>query len=192
MLNYVAVKRCYACKEVKWLGDFAGNKTKPRGVASGCKDCARAAAVAWRKANPEKVAEGQLRWKELNLERYRALRKAGQARHRARYPDKPHTSKEVRRRSWLKKKFGITLLDFEWLWDHQKGLCAVCDARLEERSGGFALDHDHATGKVRGLLCNPCNLTEGLIKRIGKNPQDFADRLSRYLNSPPGGVLELV
>jgi hypothetical protein len=47
----------------------------------------------------------------------------------------------------------------------QRGVCAIC--KTEDpgpRSNHFHIDHDHATGKVRGLLCNNCNRGIGLLK----------------------------
>jgi hypothetical protein len=59
---------------------------------------------------------------------------------------------ERRRRYWLKHKYGITLERYEELLAAQGGLCAICRAPDPRE-----VDHDHATGAVRGILCNHCN-----------------------------------
>jgi len=59
----------------------------------------------------------------------------------------------------LKKKYGLTLLDYDLMVDEQGGQCAICGA--EEK---LYVDHDHNTGKIRGLLCNTCNRAIGLLK----------------------------
>lgn len=68
-------------------------------------------------------------------------------------------NKEKLRNKSLRERFGITIQDFRILLDKQYGLCAVC--RLEP---GTHLDHNHDTGKIRGILCNTCNRGIGLLK----------------------------
>jgi len=60
------------------------------------------------------------------------------------------------RRSTLMKKYGITLEDYDRMMKIQGGLCAICN---KTNPNGFrlAVDHDHETGQVRGLLCQECN-----------------------------------
>lgn len=67
------------------------------------------------------------------------------------------------RRSKLKTQYGITLDDYERMLASQNGVCAICRKRevsIDPQGGkvkSLAVDHCHATGKVRGLLCNACN-----------------------------------
>ncbi len=63
--------------------------------------------------------------------------------------------KEAARPSHLLRNFGITLEDYQALLDKQNGRCAIC-RRLPAKNK-LAVDHDHDTGAVRGLLCPPCN-----------------------------------
>lgn len=57
----------------------------------------------------------------------------------------------------LKKEFGITLVEYNKMFEAQQGLCLGCYKHQSEFKITFAVDHDHATGKVRGLLCMRCN-----------------------------------
>ena len=59
------------------------------------------------------------------------------------------------RDSKLRSKYGITIADYEAMLDSQGGACAVCGSHPEHR--GLCVDHDHDTGRVRGLLCDLCN-----------------------------------
>jgi hypothetical protein len=66
----------------------------------------------------------------------------------------------------LKAKYGITLECYEEMHDEQKGLCAICGNPESAASniGGeklLAVDHNHETGEVRGLLCQACNVGLG-------------------------------
>ncbi len=68
----------------------------------------------------------------------------------------------------LKKKYGLTVEEYENLFVKQNGVCAVCGEPETALSNigkikMLAVDHDHETGQVRGLLCNRCNTGIGLL-----------------------------
>lgn len=71
--------------------------------------------------------------------------------------------KSARNRN-LKHRFGITSEDYGSMYVEQKGKCAICGIHQFELSCRLAVDHDHKTGKVRGLLCSDCNLALGNFK----------------------------
>ena len=63
----------------------------------------------------------------------------------------------------LKKKYGITHDDYLAMLEEQNGCCLGCGAIAKDQPYGVLdVDHNHKTGKVRGLLCNPCNRLLGL------------------------------
>lgn len=66
--------------------------------------------------------------------------------------------KESERLRSAVKKYGITIQQFEELFQKQEGRCSICKLSSKRR---LAIDHDHKTGKVRGLLCVNCNLGLG-------------------------------
>lgn len=80
------------------------------------------------------------------------------------------------RKTFLKATYGITVEQFEEMWKSQNGLCASCEDPLRRGSGGAAVDHDHATGAVRALLCAPCNMSLGAQK---EDPERIR-KLARY------------
>ncbi len=61
------------------------------------------------------------------------------------------------RKTKLKVKFGMTLEQYEALYKKQTGRCAICGRNRSEFKTALSVDHDHTTGKVRGLLCHDCN-----------------------------------
>ena len=65
----------------------------------------------------------------------------------------------------LKKRYGITIDQYNDLFESQKGCCAICEKprELGGRSGLY-IDHDHNTNKVRGLLCPGCNYAIGVFR----------------------------
>lgn len=68
----------------------------------------------------------------------------------------------ARRRYNLKYNFGITPEDYEDMLTDQNGGCAICGVASTRRR--LDIDHDHETGKVRGLLCEKCNRGLGFFK----------------------------
>lgn len=72
-------------------------------------------------------------------------------------------TKEEQREVNLKSKFGLTLLAYQELVDKQNGVCGICNQKCTVKNY-LSVDHNHATGKVRGLLCHHCNLSLGGFK----------------------------
>ena len=70
------------------------------------------------------------------------------------YPDK-------RRNSVLKHEYGITKKQYDFMLASQGNSCAICGKTPKENGRGLAVDHDHETGAIRGLLCTNCNLGLG-------------------------------
>jgi hypothetical protein len=80
------------------------------------------------------------------------------------YYQKTKSDKAIKSRfSWIRRAYGMSPEDFENLWDAQNGLCAICSIPLGE---GYRchIDHNHATNKIRGLLCKACNNGIGFLK----------------------------
>lgn len=64
---------------------------------------------------------------------------------------------ETHRRYQLKSLYGITLEEYDRLLAKQNGVCAVCLRAPYGKYKWLYVDHDHSTGKIRGLLCLRCN-----------------------------------
>ena len=66
----------------------------------------------------------------------------------------------------IKNKYGIDKDEWYWLLKEQNYQCRICkkEMSIEKNSGDICVDHDHKTGRVRGLLCKKCNLFIGLAK----------------------------
>lgn len=86
---------------------------------------------------------------------------------------------EVRRRWHLKNRYGITVEQYDEMYERQGGRCAICSAESPGRT--FDVDHDHDTGEVRGLLCNPCNRAIGLLG----HDHDLLMSAIQYLEQSP-------
>ncbi len=160
-------KKCTKCGELKSLEDYHNSVNTKDGRYAMCKPCVNAKNNEWRKANKGKVAECKRRYAMRNWE---AIRK-----HQREYMEAHKVEAAEYRRRWnLAKRYGITLEQYADMWDRQGGLCGVC--RLNRKK--MVVDHDHDTGKVRGILCQRCNVSIG---GLGDNV-DGVMRAVRYLS----------
>ena len=65
----------------------------------------------------------------------------------------------------LKRRYDITLDQYDEMYEEQQGRCAICGTdQPGGRGNHFAVDHDHVTGRVRSLLCEGCNTGLGKFK----------------------------
>ena len=93
----------------------------------------------------------------------------------------PDQQRAVRRRIKL-KKYGLTPEDYDRMVAEQGGLCAIClrEGEIDPTSQlRLGVDHNHTTGRVRGLLCRPCNQALGVM---GDDPER-CDRMAEYLRA---------
>lgn len=120
-----------------------------------------AKARAYREANPEKVKEAGVRFREKHRERINAK------------------AKLVRPAKHLAKTYGLTPAEFQAIQDSQGGRCRICKAPFNPDLGGChpCVDHEHATGRVRGVLCRLCNVGLGQMR---DNPK-LLRAAARYL-----------
>ena len=69
----------------------------------------------------------------------------------------------------LRLLYGITIQDYDRMLKEQNKVCAICKSKelltnhVSKKRQRLSVDHDHATGKVRGLLCSRCNKALGLF-----------------------------
>lgn len=91
--------------------------------------------------------------------------------------------KRQARAEWIAKTYGITLEEWERIWQHQGRKCAIC-TRAPREGEVFHLDHEHTKGQsgpIRGILCPYCNTR--LVGRL--KSAERAQALANYLHSPP-------
>lgn len=77
------------------------------------------------------------------------------------------------------ERYGLTKEQYEALYEAQGGVCYICQRATGKRKK-LAVDHDHKTGYVRGLLCSPCN---NILAHI-RDDLDAAWRIRHYLVNP--------
>ena len=133
-------------------------------------------------SDKSQVREYHRQWKEKNKVRLkrkaiqdRPKTRAKEAEYRAKNPEKikgyrrawllknKNKEKGYYRKYLLKSQYGLTEAQFQKMSQSQCHLCWICDAKPKR----LHVDHCHATGKIRGLLCGKCNSALGLF---GDNP----------------------
>jgi hypothetical protein len=174
-------KYCSDCR--RWLpaSAFTRNRRNKDGLAFYCAPCARARHLASRRARfgPPKTRNGQgpsdvppgHKWcpecdeikPVADFPRNRAQRNGlgtycKQCHNRIVDENRAKLHGETRNYH-LKHRYGITSDDFERMFTEQDGRCAICREAPAEH-----VDHDHATKRVRGLLCFNCNGAPGQFR----------------------------
>jgi len=65
----------------------------------------------------------------------------------------------------MKRNYGLDFAEYNKMLDRQNGVCAICNSSPpDNHKKRLNIDHCHATGRVRGLLCDACNRALGLLK----------------------------
>ena len=150
-MTQLAVKGCNKCAELKHYTQFNRDRTKKDGHSTVCKDCQKKQ-KATRKEEAKKVRK---RHYELTKEKSSAYHKEKNS-----LPE----VKQRRKEHHLKRTYGLDLEKLEKLKAKQKFLCAICNTHEAECTKQILfVDHNHKTGKVRGLLCSQCNAALGLF-----------------------------
>lgn len=150
------MKTCPSCKQLLPLEDFYSNQSKKSGHSCYCKKCDRARINAAYLLNPENHRRSAKKRREKNPEKARqACRKWRKNNRKA--------SRGSAREQRLKRYYGISLEQYRAMLTSQKGVCSICGG-VNPNGYRLCIDHCHATGKIRGLLCSLCNTALGYLK----------------------------
>lgn len=167
-------KKCIRCGELKPLASFGWHNQKKGQHRNFCKLCHK----EWDRQYKHSPEGKKLidEWKEKNQEKIVAYRELYNK--DPRYKEK---SKQYSRKALL-SGFGITQEDYDRMLEAQNGQCKICGSDKPDASGrkkNFHVDHDHVTGKVRGLLCHNCNVGLGNFR----DSSELMKKAASYLNS---------
>lgn len=105
----------------------------------------------WRQAHPERHAARQREWSQRDGNGYRVTKKYRE--------NNPEKFREAARTRHLKGAYGITLEQWQKMFDMGNRACWICkkSTRKDGKPMMLHTDHDHVTGRVRGILCFHCN-----------------------------------
>ena len=149
------MKKCTTCKTEKPREAFARHSKTKDGLQGQCRQCRR-----------QYYLDNQERCKE-HMRQYNST------------PERKARHAVMSRQATLQRKYGITVEEYNDMLAAQGGKCKIC-GRTDSGSvatNHLAVDHCHTTGKVRGILCDPCNRGLGLFQ---DNP-DLTEAATAYL-----------
>lgn len=152
------MKTCNTCKETKSFDCFDKKQRRTKyptkaGYEFQCKDC-------------------RLVYQKKRQDRNNELNRA-------------HYAKSEKRRNDIKNnnlriKFGISIEKYNHMFLSQDGCCKICNKHQQELSKRLAVDHNHSTGEVRGLLCLKCNLAIGYLNEDVQSALNLIQYLNNY------------
>lgn len=141
-MSDLAMKKCTKCNQTLNFENFGKSKVSKDGYTWHCKKCLAKFRRDWRSQHREEAREYAKQYRQKHPEKYRS--------------------------SQMKSVYGITIEQYNKMFEEQKGLCAICGLPESHKNmhglKGLSIDHNHNTDKVRGLLCNNCNLAIGQLK----------------------------
>ena len=125
------MKTCYKCKITKPINQFYADKNSKDSYRLDCKQCKNESTYKWRKANEAYYNKSMRDYQKANpLQRDNCD---------------------------LKRKYGVSRQRFDETLLKQDYKCAICKKPNTATKRRLAVDHHHASGKVRGILCYNCN-----------------------------------
>lgn len=149
------MKTCNKCLIKQSLDNYRSHSTTKDHKRTICKSCDDANQRRWYAANKEEYAATTLAWQRKNPEKRKGYR--------------------------IKATYGISFDDFLDMLKAQENKCKICGTAhsMNTSKTRLCIDHDHVTGKVRGLLCDKCNRGLGVFR---DNPE-FLLKAAEYLKN---------
>lgn len=149
------MKRCTKCRKKKDISEFHKNSCAKDGHHTRCKVC---------------------QTKSVKMH-YQKNRQATIARVKAHY--------KSNKDEMYRKKYGLYPGEYTVLAEKQNNACAICGTKQEDLDRSLAVDHDHVTGIIRGLLCGSCNRGIGYFK-------DSIERLEKTIEYLKKSVTQIL
>ena len=148
------MKHCKSCNVTKEPSEFY--LVSGKYLYTYCKQCARGKTKEWTLKNKDYVKSKKGEWEKKNPERAR----------------------QIALRGILKFSYNMTLEQYDSLLTKQDFVCAICHKINNIQGRRLEVDHDHKTGKIRGLLCNGCNVGIGAFS----DDMDLMAKAVQYVN----------
>jgi hypothetical protein len=193
-------KSCSICKAIKPLTDYHRNKKRPGGRVGVCITCTntrRMVGLAMVQADALKtcIRCGITKTADQfgpNMYIKTGLRGDCKACDKIDRHERYHAPGSERRQrdKHYKNRYGITVAEYEGIFERQGGVCAICGDPPTSDYNVLCVDHCHATGQVRKLLCRMCNVGLGKFRDNATFLRAAAEYLERFeasLNNLIGG-----
>jgi len=182
----IATKICSCCGKIKSVDEFHSNTNEKDGLQLKCKDCAKLYRQKRKKTNRirRKIEDIEYLPKEKKCSKCEIIKPQSEFYLKQSSIDGlgdwcSECDKESSRKTNLESKYGINQVQYDLMLKSQNGICKMCGKTPKENKQSLSVDHNHKTGKIRGLLCTNCNRGIGLLQddpellRIGA---DYLDK----------------
>lgn len=140
-------KTCNKCKIDKSLEEFSKDAHGKYGLRYTCKQCDKIYRRKYYSENKNKCRESAMRgyykFKRENPEKYKI---------------------KMRESAWKEQGINCNNALYNKMFNEQSGCCAMCGKHQSELKRRLDVDHNHISGKTRGLLCFPCNTGIGSLR----------------------------
>ncbi len=146
------MKNCKGCGQDKDEDSFHRDAGTKDGLRPRCKVCVKTYDDTLKDSRNQRARESYLKDPGTKIAKTRAYHVAH-----------PEWAARAQRAAHLKKRYDLTIEEWENFYTLQQGRCAICFTPLAEENK-ICTDHDHVTGQVRGLLCHHCNIGLGSFK----------------------------
>jgi len=171
---------CCRCKVEKPLEQFVKNKNKKHGRGHACLECHNSYRRKWDAEHPTESATVEEKICSMcetvkpasEFHRNRSSWTGLAARckdcqanvSRGWYQQNKGRANKRMRSNALMRQYGLTEIEYDRILESQGGGCAICEAVSGNGDKRLSVDHDHQTGAVRGILCDPCNNALGFFR----------------------------
>lgn len=149
-------KQCPKCKRLLPRDEFGINRGRKDGLMFICRACKNTYDREYRRSKHGKT---------LNKGYQEKYRRSTKGRKSTRKYARSEKNKIAQKAHCLKRNFNLTQKEYNSILDSQDCVCAICRKPETICQGGkvrsLAVDHNHDTGKIRGLLCYRCNISLG-------------------------------
>ncbi len=139
MIKMTKTKICTTCKKEKPFAAFHKSLRGKNGLASRCRECSDIYYKKYRQTHRVEINKSIRRWQ------------------------KSPRGRKMRQGQHLRITYGLTLGQYDEMFEEQNGVCAMC-SNISTEGRRLHVDHNHKTGKIRGLLCYKCNTRLGVLE----------------------------
>lgn len=173
---------CPSCGEVKPIEAFSIDRSRRSGRHAYCRACKKRLREASVGKGRPRLTACRRGHEFTDKNTYHTKQGTRQCR-TCRSENAMRRRRETKGDYQLRWTYGISADDYDAILTAQDGCCFACGER--STTSRLTVDHDHATGVVRGLLCGSCNLALGKLQ----DSPEILRRLADYLESPPAAAV---
>lgn len=168
------MKICKRCSTEKILEQFSKHKKCLNGYQGTCIECTAKTTAEWTQNNKARKAQTDRQFEQRNPNRKKEFRELKKL-------ENPYLTSISECEQNMRVRYGVTLEYYGHMFNDQNGKCKICKRFYTEFARGLVIDHNHETGQVRGLLCDPCNRALGYFRESSV----IMESAIEYINQAP-------